>query len=164
MRGVRRSGSLGSSGQGSRTGVGSTDSYILDKLLLPRLEQYAQNNSISNIDNTVEYLRRNYQEYRRKQQGPFRKIVTRAVQIIKRRVLPEESAEEENIVEEELPEVPARDLGKCALVELRFSFDISYVRMQNLPAQKFSRGYRVPDMDESLFYELAGGVFVNRIP
>lgn len=67
--------------------------YIFDKLLLPCLEQYAQNNSILNIDNTVEYSRRNYQEYSRKQQGLFQNIVTRGVQIIKRSVLSKESAD-----------------------------------------------------------------------
>ncbi|CAM6099845.1 unnamed protein product [Calypogeia fissa] len=89
MRGVRRAGGGGSSGGGGgggrhRSGLAS-DSYLLDPLLLPRLEQYAHNNQLSNINNAVDYLRTNYREYRRKQQGPFRKLVIKAVHILKRR-------------------------------------------------------------------------------
>jgi hypothetical protein len=88
MRGVRRAGgSGGGSGANNRnrSGFGASESYILDPHLLPRLEEYARNHQLSNINNTVDDLRKTYREYRRKQQGPFRKLVIKAVHILRKR-------------------------------------------------------------------------------
>ncbi|KAJ7535016.1 hypothetical protein O6H91_12G014800 [Diphasiastrum complanatum] len=71
---------------GRRKGLmGSSTSYMLDPLLLPRLQQYAYNNNISDLDDTVEYLRNNYKEYQRKQLGPFRRLVSHAINVVKQR-------------------------------------------------------------------------------
>ncbi|XP_002975982.2 cell division control protein 48 homolog C [Selaginella moellendorffii] len=61
---------------------GRGSAYFVDPLLLPRIEQYAHNNNINHIDNTVDYLRRSYREYQRKQLLPFRKSVEQAVRIV----------------------------------------------------------------------------------
>ncbi|KAL2644637.1 hypothetical protein R1flu_012224 [Riccia fluitans] len=115
MRGVRRSVSLG-----SRTGggvLGAADLYVLDKLLVARIEQFAYNNHVWNADNTVEYLRRTYKEYKRKPQATLRKFVTRALQALKRKKIVEDSAEEENLVEEEELGARSRDSGEEILQE-----------------------------------------------
>lgn len=58
---------------------------MLDRLLLPRIENFALNNSIAEIDEVVDFLRRSYKEYTRKQMGPFRKQVARAIDILERK-------------------------------------------------------------------------------
>ncbi|KAG2428143.1 hypothetical protein HXX76_011823 [Chlamydomonas incerta] len=55
---------------------------LLDRLLVPRIEQYAVNNNYTEIDEVVEHLRKTYKEYQRRQLGPFRTMVTRAVGIL----------------------------------------------------------------------------------
>eukprot|EP00897_Mesotaenium_endlicherianum_P004051 jgi/Mesen1/3674/ME000202S02761 len=65
---------------------------VLDPLLVPRVEQYQYNNGLDDLDDVVDYLRRNYKEYQRKQQGPFRRLVERAVQVILQRGNAEEHA------------------------------------------------------------------------
>ncbi|MCO5574031.1 hypothetical protein L7F22_027809 [Adiantum nelumboides] len=62
-----------------------SETYMLDPLLVPRLEHFSLNNSISDVDACVEYLRRHYKEYARKQQGPFRKLVIKAIHIVRQK-------------------------------------------------------------------------------
>ncbi|KAI5073337.1 hypothetical protein GOP47_0011350 [Adiantum capillus-veneris] len=63
----------------------SSEHYMLDPLLVPRLEQFSYNNSISDVEACVEYLRHHYKEYARKQQGPFRKLVIKAIHIVRQK-------------------------------------------------------------------------------
>ncbi|GLJ49526.1 hypothetical protein SUGI_1049620 [Cryptomeria japonica] len=83
---------------------------FFDRLILPRVEQYAINHDVHDLDATVNYLRTNYREYRRHKEDPFRKIVLRAIQTLqhnsnhqKRKCnsLHEEEEEEEEEDEEE---------------------------------------------------------------
>jgi hypothetical protein len=60
-------------------------SSILDKLLVPRIENYASNNDCNDTDALVEYLRRNYKEYQRSKLGPFTQMVAKAVHIVQRK-------------------------------------------------------------------------------
>jgi uncharacterized protein (DUF4415 family) len=53
--------------------------YILDRNLTPRIEEYALNHDITDVDDVVEHLRRNYKEYQRKQLSALRQMVARAV-------------------------------------------------------------------------------------
>lgn len=66
-------------------GSGGSRSVTYDKLLLPRLENYAQNNSYEDVDEVADFLRRTYKEYARKQMGPFRQQVARAVAQLQRK-------------------------------------------------------------------------------
>jgi hypothetical protein len=54
----------------------------LDRLLVPRVELYGQSNSLSNVDEVAAALRQKYNEYQRRQTGPFRQMVARAVQTV----------------------------------------------------------------------------------
>ncbi|GIL66159.1 hypothetical protein Vafri_19666, partial [Volvox africanus] len=58
---------------------------LLDRLLIPRIEQYGLNNNFSDVDGVIEYLRRTYREYQRRQLGPFRTMVTRAIGTLQRK-------------------------------------------------------------------------------
>ncbi|GIL77999.1 hypothetical protein Vretifemale_7455, partial [Volvox reticuliferus] len=58
---------------------------LLDRLLIPRIEQYGLNNNYSDVDGVIEYLRRTYREYQRRQLGPFRTMVTRAIGTLQRK-------------------------------------------------------------------------------
>ncbi|MCO5578407.1 hypothetical protein L7F22_032249 [Adiantum nelumboides] len=62
-----------------------SETYMLDPFLVPRLEHFSLNNSISDVDFCIEYLRRHYKEYARKQQGPFRKLVIKAIHIVRQK-------------------------------------------------------------------------------
>ncbi|KAH9325944.1 hypothetical protein KI387_006122, partial [Taxus chinensis] len=55
---------------------------FFDRLIVPRVEQYAINHDLHDVDATVHYLRTNYREYRRHKEDPFRKIVLRAIQTL----------------------------------------------------------------------------------
>lgn len=66
----------------------SSDSYILDPLLLPRIEQFSYNHHQLDVDSVADYLRAHYREYRRKQQAPFRRLVLRAIRILQNRLAP----------------------------------------------------------------------------
>lgn len=57
----------------------------LDRNLVPRIEQYAMNRDISDIDAVVDHLRRSYKEYQRRQIGALRQMVSRAVLIVQRK-------------------------------------------------------------------------------
>lgn len=70
--------------KGSR-GTKSPGGQLYDRLLLPRIENYALNNDYTDIDELTEHLRRNYKEYQRQKLGPFRNQVARAVEAITRR-------------------------------------------------------------------------------
>jgi hypothetical protein len=59
--------------------------YLLDRNLTPRIEQYALNHDITDIDDVVEYLRRSYKEYQRKQVAALRQMVSKAVQVVQQK-------------------------------------------------------------------------------
>lgn len=58
---------------------------LLDRNLAPRIEEYALNHDISDVEDVVEHLRRNYKEYQRKQVAALRQMVTRALQVVQQR-------------------------------------------------------------------------------
>lgn len=66
-------------------GSGGGGVGLLDKLLLPRLENYAMNNSLDDIDEVAEALRSTYREYQRRQFGSFKQMVSKAVRIYQSR-------------------------------------------------------------------------------
>lgn len=68
-------------GRGTRSPGGT----LYDRLLVPRIEAFAQNNDHTDEEAVVEYLRRSYKEYQRQKAGPFRLQVTRAIDIVSRR-------------------------------------------------------------------------------
>jgi hypothetical protein len=68
---------------GSRGGGSST--LLLDRNLVPRLEEYALNHDVSDVDDVVDHLRRSYKEYQRKQVAALRQMVTRALQVVQQR-------------------------------------------------------------------------------
>jgi ribosome biogenesis ATPase len=55
---------------------------FFDRLILPRLEHYAINHDLLDLDSVVDYLRTNYREYRRHKEDPFRKTVLRAIRTL----------------------------------------------------------------------------------
>ena len=55
---------------------------ILDKMLVPRLANYAMNHDLSDLDEVAEDLRQQYREYQRKQMAPFKQMVSRAIKVI----------------------------------------------------------------------------------
>jgi hypothetical protein len=59
--------------------------YLLDRNLTPRIEQYALNHDITDIDDVVDYLRRSYKEYQRKQVAALRQMVSKAVQVVQQK-------------------------------------------------------------------------------
>ena len=59
--------------------------YLLDRLIVPRIENFAQNNDYTDIEAVAEYLRGVYREYQRHKLGPFRSQVAKAVQFIQQR-------------------------------------------------------------------------------
>lgn len=72
----------GGGSQSPATSIGG--SYILDRMLVPRVESYALNNSIEDHAEVADYLRRNHREYQRKQLGPFRGQVAKAIAVVQR--------------------------------------------------------------------------------
>ncbi len=66
-------------------GGGGGGALILDRNLVPRIEQYAQNHPVNDVDEVAEYLRTSYKEYQRRQLGVFRTMVTRAMGAIQRK-------------------------------------------------------------------------------
>ncbi|GAB4818827.1 hypothetical protein N2152v2_005873 [Parachlorella kessleri] len=63
----------------------SPGGQLYDRLLLPRIDNYALNNDYTDIDELTTYLRRNYKEYQRQKLGPFKNQVSRAVENLTRR-------------------------------------------------------------------------------
>lgn len=59
--------------------------YLLDRNLTPRVEHYALNHDITDIDDVVDYLRRSYKEYQRKQVSALRQMVVKAVQVVQQK-------------------------------------------------------------------------------
>lgn len=68
-----------------KKGSKSPGGQLYDRLLLPRIEQYALNNDYRDLDELTDYLRRSYKEYQRQKLGPFKNQVARAVETITRR-------------------------------------------------------------------------------
>jgi hypothetical protein len=66
---------------GQRGGAGPSDPNLLS-----RLEEYAQNHQLSDIDGALGYLQRNYPEYKRKQVVPFRKYLALQIPAVRRRM------------------------------------------------------------------------------
>ena len=63
----------------------SPGTYLLDRLIVPRIESFAQNNDYTDVDAVAEYLRGTYREYQRHKIGPFRSQVAKAVQHIQQK-------------------------------------------------------------------------------
>jgi len=61
---------------------------LLDRNLAPRIEEYALNHDITDVEDVVDYLRRNYKEYQRKQVAALRQMVVRAVQVVQQKGVP----------------------------------------------------------------------------
>ena len=59
--------------------------YLLDRLIVPRIESFAQNNDYTDIEAVSDYLRGVYREYQRHNLGPFRSQVAKAIQFIQQR-------------------------------------------------------------------------------
>lgn len=59
--------------------------YVLDRLIVPRITGFAQNNDYTDIDAVADYLRGTYREYQRHKLGPFRSQVAKAVQQIQQK-------------------------------------------------------------------------------
>jgi len=57
-----------------------------DPKLLDRLAEYGRKHQLNDMDAALEYLRRNYPEYRRKQAVPFRKYLALQVPEVRRRI------------------------------------------------------------------------------
>jgi hypothetical protein len=57
----------------------------LDRKLVPRIENYALNRDLNDVDAVVDHLRRSYKEYQRRQVGALRQMVARAVQVVQRK-------------------------------------------------------------------------------
>jgi hypothetical protein len=60
-------------------------SGLLDRHMVARIENYALNNDYTDVDEVVEHLRRTHKEYQRKQVGPFRQMVIKAIGVIQRK-------------------------------------------------------------------------------
>lgn len=71
--------------KGNRRNTPGSGGGLMDRLLMPRIENYALNHDYTDVDDVVDYLRTSYREYQRKQMGPFRAMVVKAVGIIQRR-------------------------------------------------------------------------------
>ena len=59
--------------------------YVLDRLIVPRIASFAQNNDYTDIDAVAAYLRGTYREYQRHKLGAFRSQVAKAVQQIQQK-------------------------------------------------------------------------------
>jgi hypothetical protein len=57
----------------------------LDRNLVPRIENYALNRDLNDVDAVVDHLRRSYKEYQRRQIGALRQMVVRAVQVVQKK-------------------------------------------------------------------------------
>ncbi len=73
-----------SAGNAQRTPA-SQGTYLLDRLIVPRIESFAQNNDYTDIEAVADYLRGVYREYQRHKLGPFRSQVAKAVQFIQQK-------------------------------------------------------------------------------
>ena len=71
--------------QRTPSSVKSAGPYLLDRLIVPRIESFAQNNDYTDIEAVADYLRGVYREYQRHKLGPFRSQVAKAVQFIQQR-------------------------------------------------------------------------------
>jgi hypothetical protein len=84
---IRYATRMGKSAGKTGVGQGSISIAQLDRNLVPRVEQYALNRDVSDLDAVVDYLRRSYKEYQRRQVGALRQMVLKAVQIVQRKSL-----------------------------------------------------------------------------
>lgn len=95
-------------GKGRSKADGGGNAGILDRALVPRIENYAMNNELD-LDDVVEYLRSAYREYQRQKLAPFRLMVERAILVAKRRG---QSKPELQI--QAWPRPPDHDCGTCS--------------------------------------------------
>jgi acyl-homoserine lactone acylase PvdQ len=58
---------------------------LLDRQLIPRIEQLAARTDITDIDEVVEQLRLTHKDYQRKQVAALRQMVTKAVQVVQQK-------------------------------------------------------------------------------
>ncbi|GAQ84687.1 AAA-type ATPase family protein [Klebsormidium nitens] len=72
---------------------GPPGEYVLDHSLVPRLEQYSLTNDINDLDEVTNHLRATNREYQRQKLGPFRKMVAKAVTVVRRRASEAEQQE-----------------------------------------------------------------------
>ena len=81
--------SRGRSPGGPRGGGSSAGGYVgCDAQLVPRIQEYARGNDVSDVDDVVEHLRGCYREYLRKPMLVFRKGVERAIEEMRKRAPP----------------------------------------------------------------------------
>ena len=81
--------SRGRSPGGPRGGGSSAGGYVgCDAQLVPRIQEYARGNDVSDVDDVVEHLRGCYREYLRKPMLVFRKGVERAIEEVRKRAPP----------------------------------------------------------------------------
>ena len=71
--------------KGSGRGSKSPGGQLYDRLLVPRIENYALNNDYTDVEELTDHLRRTHREYQRQKLGPFKAQVARAVETITRR-------------------------------------------------------------------------------
>lgn len=57
----------------------------MDRNLAPRIEEYALNHDISDVDDVVDHLRRSYKEYQRNKLAALRQQVLRAIVLVQAR-------------------------------------------------------------------------------
>ena len=64
---------------------GGSGGIILDRLLVPRITNYAMNHSLSDLDEVAEGLRSTYRDYKRSKMAPFKQMVARAIKVVQNR-------------------------------------------------------------------------------
>lgn len=76
-----------------------------DPKLLDRLVEYGRKHQLNDMDAALEYLRRHYPEYRRKQAVPFRKYLALQVPEVRRRIEARKEKEDKEKEKEKEPEL-----------------------------------------------------------
>ena len=59
--------------------------YLLDRNIVARIEAYALNNDVTDVDGVVAYLQGAYKEYQRRQGGVLRQMAAKAIAIVQRK-------------------------------------------------------------------------------
>ncbi len=63
----------------------SGGTYVVDRMLIPRLDSYATNHSLEDTDAVADALRAAYKDYQRRPLAPFRQMVQKAINAIRAR-------------------------------------------------------------------------------
>eukprot|EP00252_Welwitschia_mirabilis_P027148 TRINITY_DN9219_c0_g1_i1.p1 TRINITY_DN9219_c0_g1~~TRINITY_DN9219_c0_g1_i1.p1 ORF type:complete len:719 (-),score=133.54 TRINITY_DN9219_c0_g1_i1:796-2952(-) len=114
---------------------------FFDRLIVPRLQHYAINHNLLDVDAAVDYLRTNYREYRRQKQDPFRKTVQRALEQLQIEI----HNHDDNDEEDQLTSASSRKRSRIESAEKRLQEqEASYL------AKKFRRESTDSESEESL--------------